>query len=220
MERRSSQTEIRGVDAPVGLDPRRQSGSRPSASERRRNLVGPTASMGAHLATALTTTVPPAAGPEPRSEANGHPCRCVPVQDVGWSHPDRAGQRGTLQLVSSTISDGVTAATIILAMSLGLIVPKLIIDGVRPARERNGAEHEDGHRVTPRSDVALRCPASSADGSTRAGSSRSVTGAPHCRTGHTVVAAVLGRGEASASNAGDRHPRRHARRRRYGVCSS
>jgi uncharacterized membrane protein YjjP (DUF1212 family) len=34
----------------------------------------------------------------------------------------------TLQLISATIADGVTAATIILAMSVGLIVPKIVID--------------------------------------------------------------------------------------------
>jgi uncharacterized membrane protein YjjP (DUF1212 family) len=38
------------------------------------------------------------------------------------------GQAATVALLSGTIADGVTASTIILAMSLGLIVPKLIID--------------------------------------------------------------------------------------------
>jgi hypothetical protein len=39
-----------------------------------------------------------------------------------------AGSHTTVELISATIADGMTAATIILAMSLGLIVPKLAID--------------------------------------------------------------------------------------------
>ena len=38
------------------------------------------------------------------------------------------GSQPTLQLISSTIADGVIATTIVLAMSLGLIIPKMIID--------------------------------------------------------------------------------------------
>jgi uncharacterized membrane protein YjjB (DUF3815 family) len=38
------------------------------------------------------------------------------------------GSHTTLELIRATIADGVTAVTVILAMSLGLIVPKLVID--------------------------------------------------------------------------------------------
>ena len=38
------------------------------------------------------------------------------------------GTHTTLALISTTVADGMTAVTIILAMSIGLIVPKLIID--------------------------------------------------------------------------------------------
>jgi uncharacterized membrane protein YjjB (DUF3815 family) len=41
-----------------------------------------------------------------------------------------AGGSPTLQLLSATISDGVIAVMIILAMSFGLIVPKMLIDFV------------------------------------------------------------------------------------------
>jgi uncharacterized membrane protein YjjP (DUF1212 family) len=43
------------------------------------------------------------------------------VQLAGASHT-------TLELISATVADGVTAIAIILAMSLGLIVPKIVID--------------------------------------------------------------------------------------------
>jgi len=38
------------------------------------------------------------------------------------------GSRTTLELISATLSDGMTAVIIVLAMSFGLIVPKIIID--------------------------------------------------------------------------------------------
>ena len=38
------------------------------------------------------------------------------------------GSHTTLELISATIADGMTAVTIILAMSFGLIIPKLVID--------------------------------------------------------------------------------------------
>ena len=38
------------------------------------------------------------------------------------------GSQTTLELISATIADGMTAMMIILAMSFGLIVPKLVID--------------------------------------------------------------------------------------------
>ena len=45
------------------------------------------------------------------------------VQLAGGSHT-------TLDLISATVADGMTAITIILAMSFGLIVPKLAIDHI------------------------------------------------------------------------------------------
>lgn len=41
------------------------------------------------------------------------------------------GSHTTLALLGATIADGATAITILLAMSFGLIVPKLILDGLR-----------------------------------------------------------------------------------------
>jgi hypothetical protein len=38
------------------------------------------------------------------------------------------GSHTTWELLSATIADGMTAVTIILAMSFGLIAPKLVID--------------------------------------------------------------------------------------------
>ncbi|MGB2636455.1 MAG: threonine/serine exporter family protein, partial [Candidatus Acidiferrum sp.] len=38
------------------------------------------------------------------------------------------GSHTTLELLSATIADGTTALAIILAMSLGLIIPKMMID--------------------------------------------------------------------------------------------
>jgi uncharacterized membrane protein YjjB (DUF3815 family) len=38
------------------------------------------------------------------------------------------GSHASPELISATVSDGMTAVTIILAMSLGLIVPKMVID--------------------------------------------------------------------------------------------
>ncbi|WP_353072641.1 threonine/serine ThrE exporter family protein [Tunturiibacter gelidoferens] len=40
------------------------------------------------------------------------------------------GSHTTSELISATVADGMTAVTIILAMSLGLIVPKLVIDRI------------------------------------------------------------------------------------------
>ena len=40
------------------------------------------------------------------------------------------GSHTTLALISATLADGMTALTIVLAMSVGLIVPKLVIDHV------------------------------------------------------------------------------------------
>jgi len=53
------------------------------------------------------------------------------------------GTETTLPLIGSTIADAMTAATIILAMSLGLIVPKLIID--RASNETSPTEPPNEH---------------------------------------------------------------------------
>ena len=62
------------------------------------------------------------------------------VQLAGGSEP-------TLQLISATIADGMTASIIILAMSLGLIVPKMIVDHLgnrsTQAKVMGAAEHVD-----------------------------------------------------------------------------
>jgi hypothetical protein len=49
------------------------------------------------------------------------------------------GSHTTLQLIGETISDGMIAVTIILAMSFGLIIPKMLIDfaGDRWARAKS-----------------------------------------------------------------------------------
>jgi uncharacterized membrane protein YjjP (DUF1212 family) len=60
------------------------------------------------------------------------------VQLAGSSEP-------TLQLISATIADGMTASIIILAMSLGLIIPKMIVDHLgnrsTQAKVMGAAEH-------------------------------------------------------------------------------
>ena len=38
------------------------------------------------------------------------------------------GSHTTLELMSATIADGMTAGSVILAMSIGLVVPKLAVD--------------------------------------------------------------------------------------------
>ena len=55
------------------------------------------------------------------------------------------GSEPTLQLISATIADGMTASIIILAMSLGLIIPKMIVDHLgnrsTQAKVMGAAEH-------------------------------------------------------------------------------
>jgi hypothetical protein len=54
------------------------------------------------------------------------------------------GSETTLDLLGATIADGLTAATIILAMSAGLIVPKLAIDRFEDARLRTEPRRRSG----------------------------------------------------------------------------
>jgi uncharacterized membrane protein YjjP (DUF1212 family) len=56
-----------------------------------------------------------------------------------------AGGSPTLQLIGATISDGTIAIMIILAMSLGLVIPKMFIDFVsdRSARAKSNEKHAD-----------------------------------------------------------------------------
>src|SRR5216684_2022548 len=59
------------------------------------------------------------------------------------------GSHTTLELLSATISDGMTAITVVLAMSLGLIVPKMAIDRLgersREAESAGTKEYTDVH---------------------------------------------------------------------------
>ena len=49
------------------------------------------------------------------------------------------GTHTTLELVSATIADGATVILVLLAIAAGLIVPKLIIDGLRNRPRRRPA---------------------------------------------------------------------------------
>ena len=48
-----------------------------------------------------------------------------------------SGSSTTLELLAATIADGMTAVTIILAMSFGLIVPKVVIDSLADGAARS-----------------------------------------------------------------------------------
>lgn len=58
----------------------------------------------------------------------------------------------TLNLLGATIADGMTAITIILAMTFGVIVPKIVIDRLPNSarRERKGAHVYTGESAAPR----------------------------------------------------------------------
>ena len=68
-------------------------------------------------------------------------CLTVPdaVQDAAgalwpalqlWPVHDPGGKQAPATLMSATLHDGVVAAAVVLAMCLGLIVPKLVLDGL------------------------------------------------------------------------------------------
>jgi len=50
-----------------------------------------------------------------------------------------SGAQTTLGLVSATLADGITAVTIVLAMCLGLIVPRVVIDCLSDRSKVHGA---------------------------------------------------------------------------------
>ncbi len=59
------------------------------------------------------------------------------------------GSRTTLELIGATIADGMTAVSIMLAMGVGLIVPKMAIDRLgersRPTKSGQAKEYADVH---------------------------------------------------------------------------
>jgi hypothetical protein len=57
------------------------------------------------------------------------------IQNGTWTLVQLAsGSQGNGELMSVTVSDGMTAVTIILAMSFGLILPKMVVDHVSKSR--------------------------------------------------------------------------------------
>jgi uncharacterized membrane protein YjjB (DUF3815 family) len=60
------------------------------------------------------------------------------VQLAGGSQP-------TLQLISGTIADGMTATIVIVAMSLGLIIPKMIVDHLGSRATQTRVRGAAGH---------------------------------------------------------------------------
>jgi hypothetical protein len=47
-----------------------------------------------------------------------------------WPVHDPCGKQASAALTSATLRDGVVTAAVVLAMCLGLIVPKLVLDGL------------------------------------------------------------------------------------------
>ena len=47
-----------------------------------------------------------------------------------WPVHDPGGKRVSAALISATLHDGVVAAAVVLDMCLGLIVPKLVLNGL------------------------------------------------------------------------------------------
>ena len=58
------------------------------------------------------------------------------------------GSQNTLELFSATTADGLTAAIIILAMSFGLIVPKMAVDYFSDRADRAESEEATDHAST------------------------------------------------------------------------
>ena len=56
------------------------------------------------------------------------------IADLGGRRAERCRTSSALQLLGATIADGMIALTVILAMSFGVILPKIAIDHLTASR--------------------------------------------------------------------------------------
>ena len=60
-----------------------------------------------------------------------------------------SGSATTLDLLGGTLADAITAFIIILAMGLGLVIPKMLIDRIDRRQENSGPLEAEGHADVP-----------------------------------------------------------------------